>query len=248
MVGDVQVILDQTKMKQSEFNAAMKLYERSPVYIYFNRFISISNIGLQFLMLLFVADLSVSWQVHLLSFLMAYLLCDFVNGLVHMYMDSNDHYNWLGGPLVAYFHLHHKRPIYKKNPLPLVYFNETGYKVWLVPFLIASLILTRAQLVSPWVSALLMYFCFLSSIAEVSHYICHTINSRWAIFLGKLRILLPIGHHGKHHASDNMNYAFLNGVTDTVLNIIARKFFQGYKNNTDLHYATYEMPEINSRR
>jgi hypothetical protein len=42
---------------------------------------------------------------------------------------------------------------------------------------------------------------------------------------------------------DNVSYAFLNGLTDPLINHIASRFYRGYKQNTDLHYATYVMDE-----
>jgi hypothetical protein len=173
-------------------------------------------------------------------------MADFINGLIHMYMDNNDHYNWIGGPLVAYFHLHHKRPVYIKHPLIIVYFNETGSKVWMLPVLLLFVILNGKELalISPSVLAFIMYFGILSSLAEVSHYICHTLNTPWSRILGKLHILLSKKHHSKHHNLDNMNYAFLNGMSDPLINIIAKRMYRGYKKNTDLHFAFYKKSEI----
>jgi hypothetical protein len=52
-------------------------------------------------------------------------------------------------------------------------------------------------------------------------------------------LLLSRRHHARHHRDDNANYAFLNGVTDPLLNVVARRWARGYKRNTDLHYAAY---------
>jgi hypothetical protein len=46
-------------------------------------------------------------------------------------------------------------------------------------------------------------------------------------------------HHARHHLADNVDYAFLNGLTDPLLNVIAKKLYPGYKDTTDLHYAAY---------
>jgi hypothetical protein len=53
-------------------------------------------------------------------------------------------------------------------------------------------------------------------------------------------LLLSKRHHGRHHIEDNVNYAFLNGMSDPLINIIAKKLYPGYKSTTDLHYALYE--------
>ena len=168
------------------------------------------------------------------------MLADFVNGLVHLYMDSNDRYDSLAGPLVANFHLHHKTPRYEPHPLPVVYFIESGSKVWLVPCLTGVALLTMVDGISPLLLLVLVYTGILSSVAEVSHYLCHTSASPLAGFLGNCGILLSKRHHAAHHRQDNVSYAFLNGITDPILDRIAAKFAKGYKNHTDLHYAAYE--------
>lgn len=168
------------------------------------------------------------------------MLADFVNGVIHMIMDHEDRYQSAAGPLVAAFHLHHKTPMYKANPLHVVYFNETGAKVWLVPYLTLTVLAIHLLAPHPVLSHLLVYFGILSSVAEVSHYLCHTSTSKTALFLGEIGLLLPKRHHARHHAADNNNYAFLNGCSDPLINLIARRFCTGYKKNTDLHYARYQ--------
>ena len=46
--------------------------------------------------------------------------------------------------------------------------------------------------------------------------------------------------HKIHHTQDNINYTFLNGCTDFIVNYFAIKYFNGYKNNIDLHYLKYK--------
>ncbi|MCX5856843.1 MAG: hypothetical protein NTZ57_02870 [Deltaproteobacteria bacterium] len=170
--------------------------------------------------------------------MVAYVLTDFINGLVHMYMDNNDRYDSVAGPLIANFHMHHKIPRYKRNNLLLVYFNETGSKVWLVGYLLAVSLLLEVGL-DPVVLYILVYIGILSSFAEVSHYLCHTSPAKMSIFLGNIGILLSKRHHAEHHIEDNTSYAFLNGFTDPLLNLIAARFYKGYKQTTDLHYLQY---------
>ena len=52
-------------------------------------------------------------------------------------------------------------------------------------------------------------------------------------------LLLSKRHHARHHRDDNVNYAFLNGLSDPMLNAIARRCSRGYRSTTDLHYAAY---------
>jgi len=85
----------------------------------------------------------------------------------------------------------------------------------------------------------LTYIGILSSIAEVSHYLCHNSNSAVVIFLMRIKLLLPKREHAGHHLKDNVSYTFLNGVTNKLVDFIAKMFFAGYKNKTDLHYAKY---------
>jgi hypothetical protein len=226
--------------KQREFNRAMEVYETKPVYSWIGRLVSVLCIGLQaYLMVLaWQQPLPILW--HGLAAILAFVLADFFNGLVHLIMDHNDHYTSFVGPFIANFHLHHKTPVYKQNPLWLVYFNETGAKVWLVFFLVIATVAFNIWLVPPSVIALVAYFAIFSSVAEVSHYLCHVPHSNFLTFLGNVGILLGKKHHSKHHRFDNQDYAFLNGMTDPVLNLIARRFFPGYKQRTDLHFGTYQ--------
>jgi sterol desaturase/sphingolipid hydroxylase (fatty acid hydroxylase superfamily) len=156
-------------------------------------------------------------------------------------MDNNDRYDSPAGPLIANFHLHHKTPRYTPHSLPLVYFIESGFKVWLAPCLTIIALLAWLDWLPPLLLHLFVYTGILSSIAEVSHYLCHNSASPLAIFLGNCRILLSKRHHAVHHLQDNVNYAFLNGFSDPLINAIAARFYKGYKQNTDLHYATYAL-------
>ena len=85
----------------------------------------------------------------------------------------------------------------------------------------------------------------LSSISEVSHYLCHNSNSWLTKILQKYYLLLPPKHHLMHHKKNNTNYAFMNGMTDPLLNIIAEKVYDGYVNNTDQHYKYYKKQTTN---
>ena len=188
-------------------------------------------------MLAWPQSIGISWQIF--SFLTAFLLTDFINGLVHMYMDNNDSYDSLAGPLIANFHLHHKVPLYKKTNLLMIYFTESGSKLWLVFYLLGVLILQNRFGIDARLFYILVYTGILSSVAEVSHYLCHTSRSPLAGILASSGLLLAKRHHARHHLHDNCNYAFLNGFTDSLLNRIAAACCKGYKSNTDLHYVTY---------
>jgi sterol desaturase/sphingolipid hydroxylase (fatty acid hydroxylase superfamily) len=225
--------------KQQQFNAAMDLYNSGSRYKVFGVAVSIINVSLQIYLLYRIWPNSIGAGRQLFSILVAYLVTDFINGLVHLYMDNNDHYDSPAGPLIANFHMHHKIPQYKKHNLLVVYFMETGSKIWLVGYLLAVLLLVELPGLNPVVLYLLVYIGILSSFAEVSHYLCHTSLSPIAVFLGNCGLLLSKRHHALHHLQDNSNYAFLNGLSDPLINLIAAKYYQGYKNNSDLHFAHY---------
>jgi sterol desaturase/sphingolipid hydroxylase (fatty acid hydroxylase superfamily) len=226
-------------VKQRQFNDAMKLYNSKRRYKLFGVSVSIINVSLQFYLLCWIwqQSIGIGWQA--LSLLAAYLVTDFVNGLVHMFMDNNDRYDTIAGPLIANFHLHHKIPLYKKTNLLVLYFKETGSKFWLVWYLLLVLFILGMFELNPAISYALVYIGVLSSVAEVSHYLCHSSASTMAGFLERSGLLLSKRHHARHHLQDNCYYAFLNGFTDPLLNRIAAVFYKGYKNNSDLHYAHY---------
>lgn len=235
------------ELKQKQFNAAMERYEDVVIYKAIYKMVSAVNVSLQVYLLYLVFPVSIGLPLQAFAFITAYLAADFINGLVHMFMDSNDAYDSSAGPLIAAFHLHHKTPMYKKDNLLLVYFNESGAKNWLVGYLLLAVILIRSTSIHPALSYFMVYFGILSSVAEVSHYLCHVSNSKIALYLAYAGLLLTKKHHGPHHNADNVNYAFLNGITDPLLNVIARKFSSGYKNTTDRHYAAYAGPGTANR-
>ncbi|NQV49103.1 MAG: hypothetical protein HQ507_01300 [Candidatus Marinimicrobia bacterium] len=235
------------ELKRAQFNQAIELYNSRTSYASFSKTVATVNVTLQIVLLylLLAVDLTVIGM--LTAFFMAYILTDFINGLIHMIMDHQASYTAIYGPLEANFHLHHHTPMYTKRALPLVYFHETGAKIWLAVYLLMTLVLLTFSLASPLVLHLLVYIGVLSSIAEVSHYLCHTSESSAMKFLAGCGILLSRQHHTPHHEQDNRNYAFLNGMSDPLLNWIARKFYSGYKNTTDQHFADYKRAVKNHR-
>ena len=208
------------------------------------RFVSITNISLQIYILSRVLTFSIGFWWQIVSLISAYLITDFINGLVHLYMDDNDDYESLAGPLIANFHLHHRTPRYQENNLLVVYFNETGSKIWQVFYLVAVAILFHLSNSNHVLLYTLTYVGILSSIAEVSHYLCHNSNSAVVIFLARIKLLLPKREHARHHLEDNVSYTFLNGITNPLVDFIAKIFFTGYKNKTDLHYAKYSASDM----
>jgi len=205
--------------KQHQFNAAIERYNTRAGYKLFNIAVSSVNISLQIWLLWQLRTVPISAAGQAAALLISWLLADFV----------------------ANFHLHHKIPRYTPRSLPVVYFIETGFKVWLAPFLVVTALLAGSSWLPPLLLHILVYSGILSSVAEVSHYLCHNSVSPLAMLLGDCRLLLSKKHHAVHHLQDNVSYAFLNGLTDPLLNPIARRFFRGYKQNTDLHFATYTM-------
>lgn len=232
--------------KQQQFNAAMERYTAGSGYLAFGWLVATVNIALQLTLLLRVWPLSLGlWQP--LVLVAAWFVADFVNGLVHMVMDNAEHYTGLTGPLVANFHLHHKIPRYRQHRLAVVYFFESGSKLWLAVYLAGVAWWWPTLQQSPFLAWLLVDIGILSSVAEVSHYLCHNSMSPLARRLGDCGILLGKRHHARHHLENNVSYAFLNGLTDPLIDPIARRLYPGYRITTDLHYAAYTPPDLESR-
>ena len=230
--------MDEKIVKQEKFNKAMALYENKKKYQIFSKVISTINVVGQIILIILLWKRNFEFHSHLISIVLAYVIADFWNGLVHMYMDNNDNYEGFFGPFVANFHLHHRTPLYKKKPVLLVYFDESGSKIWMAPLEIIVILLSTK--IPTFMAFTFMYFFIFSSFAELSHYFCHAVDGKYINFMQKIKIILNKKHHAKHHVYDNMNYAFLNGVSDPLINVIAKKFYKGYKNGTDMHYENYK--------
>jgi len=237
--------MKELEIKQKNFNKAMELYENKNFYLRFSKVISFINVGGQILLLLLLIPRTMTFTNHILSFLLAFFLADFWNGLVHMYMDNNDKYEGFFGPFIASFHLHHRTPKYKEKPVPLVYFDESGSKIWMAP--VEILVIVFLFKLSIFTAFTFLYFFMLSSFAELSHYFCHTVDGKLIIFMQKIRLILNKKHHAIHHINDNVNYAFLNGISDPLINVIAKIFYKGYKNGTDKHYEDYQGNDTKNR-
>lgn len=228
--------------KEAEFARAMDRYYRNPFYNKIGLLVSTIIVTLQV-----VSLAAVQWSTDMVSFMTVvvfvttYVVTDFVNGLVHMVMDNSDDYDSIIGPLVASFHLHHKKPKYTDRHWALIYFLESGMKNWLVVYLGFLVTAQSILTVPPLLSFALVMFGIFSSLAEVSHYLCHNSQSRLVRLLQKMCVLLGPEHHDLHHTQDNKNYAFLNGITDPALNWIAKHAVGGYVHRTDLHWKSYEM-------
>jgi len=243
----VETLNQELSEKQIQFNDAMKRYQSLARYRVFNFAVSSANVSLQAYLIFLIWPESIGPFGQAVALAVSFVLTDFLNGLVHMMMDNNDRYDSVFGPFIANFHLHHKVMQYKKRPLPLVYFNETGSKIWLVGYLLFVLLLFRSGQLDPLAAHILVYIGILSSLAEVSHYLAHSSAASLTLFLGDLKLILPKRHHARHHQEDNRNYAFLNGMTDPLLNLIAKTWYPGYKKTTDTHYAFYASENADSR-
>ena len=226
-------------LKQKEFNEAMRKFHSSKYYQLTYKAVSIINVSLELVLLYILFTLSVPFIWIIPVVFISYFITDFINGLVHLYMDNNDSYNSFYGPFIASFHLHHNTQKYKDKNLFLVYFDESGTKFWLVLYLIMVLIVSFTDINHVILSGMILVGV-LSSFAEVSHYLCHNSQSKLVRFLQSIGLLLSMKHHEKHHNDDNTGYAFLNGMSDTLIDKIAKKFYKGYKDNSDKHYEKYE--------
>ncbi|MDP2361055.1 MAG: fatty acid desaturase CarF family protein [bacterium] len=176
------------------------------------------------------------WAGGLAAFLLAYVLADLLNGLIHLAMDHCARYSGWTGPLVAAFHLHHRTPRYQDKALWRVYVHESGFKLWLPAFQAGILLLIWNPGLPPFLLRVLALCAVLSSWAELSHYLCHNRRGRLLNLLARCGLLLDMRRHARHHREDNCSYAFLNGWTNPLIDLVARRCFPGYKQGTDLHY------------
>jgi hypothetical protein len=228
--------------KIQEFKVAMDDYNNNVFYQKFGIFISTIIVFMQIISLCHVFKIS-DWNILSAVVLIgAYITTDFINGLIHMYMDNNTHYNSIMGPFIAAFHMHHKQPTYKKRHPVLIYFFESGAKVWLAVYMLILLYVQYEMALSFNINLFFVSIGIFSSFAEVSHYWCHNADEKNMVIreLQNLKILLSKAHHTHHHIKDNTHYAFLNGVTNPFLNLIAKHFYSGYKNNADRHVLAYK--------
>ncbi len=235
--------------KYSDFQKAMDLYNSCSAYYATNIATSILIILLQVLSIITMLRLvHIEYaSQYVFPIILSYIATDFINGCVHMYMDNNTNYRGILGPFVAAFHLHHLAPAYRKrNPLK-VYFYESGSKFWLLGYLVVLNIFQST--LSPGISVFFVGIGMFSSFAEVSHYWCHNATDNDYIIrsLQNLNILLSKKHHRIHHQEDNKHYAFLNGIADPLINIIAFKLFDGYKSHSDLHTMAYRGKQTSNR-
>jgi Lipid desaturase domain len=229
--------------KVTEFSYAMQRYNNACIYTLLERINSILVLSFQAITL---SSLLKNYDgTHCITLfgalIVAYILTDFVNGLVHMYMDNNTRYTSVVGPFISAFHLHHTRPRYGLRHPFKVYFYETGTKFWLLVYLTGLAFAQHYLRLNYSVNFCLVSIGILSSVAELSHYWCHnaTKKNKFICLLQKHRILLSKKHHAAHHLQDNTHYAFLNGITDPLLNKISRYYYKGYKNYADQHAAAY---------
>jgi len=226
--------------KQIQFVAAMQRYEGGWAYLFFNKVVAWLNISLQIFLVILAVRLKIGFGWHIFAVVVAFVLADLVSGLVHLYMDHNDHYASVVGPFIAAFHLHHDTPRYTDRSIIHVYVDESGSKQWLVVFLIVFSFLFLFTATPPLLLCIGAYFAVFSSLSELSHYLCHNSSAKSVRLLQLLWILLPKKHHMQHHRVDNVNYAFLNGMSDPLINWIARNFYSGYRSGTELHTALYQ--------
>lgn len=223
--------------KQEQYREAMQKYERQFVYRWLGTVVATTIVLLQAVCLARLpwGEASLVW---IALFLLAYVLADFVNGLIHMVMDNAEGYSSVIGPLIAAFHQHHQLPEYRNRPAFVVFLAENSMKNWLAVYMVGLVLLMSS--LPPAVAFLLLAFSILSSFAELSHYLCHNSSSRFVRALQRARLLLHPDHHRMHHEADNTHYAFLNGMTNPLINFIARRAYpNGYVTTTDAHSAPY---------
>lgn len=235
---------DDLTVKVDAFSKAIKTYQTHWFYRHCGEVVS------SFIVLLQIITLIKLYQTYdhtnlfilIFIFIIAYSITDFVNGFVHMMMDNNTHYTSLVGPFIAAFHLHHATPKYTKRHPVKVYFDESGSKFWLLVYLLLLVLAQHTWSLNYRIDFGLVCVGILSSVAELSHYWCHNATKKNKIikYLQAHHILLSNKYHAIHHTADNIQYCFLNGMADPLINRIARHWYKGYKQHADQHVAAYE--------
>lgn len=232
-------VSDHLEIKINEYKVALEKYHTVFWYARTEIIASIIVVTLQIatFITLFLQYNASNLIAIIITILIAYIATDFINGIVHMIADNTTNYTSFIGPFFAAFHLHHAKLIYQRKHPIKIYFYESGHKLWLVFYLLIIFIVQHCVHLNFYLNLFLVILGTLSSVAELSHFWCHHSNDTNAFIrlLQKYRLLLAMKHHRLHHCSDNVNYAFLNGMTDPLLNIIAAIFYEGYKNRADLH-------------
>ncbi len=140
---------------QIGFAQAMMRYETRPIYARISRVVAYAVVGLQWVLLVAAWRSALGVVMHGILVCAAFVLADFVNGMVHLYMDHQRGYRSFVGPFVAAFHLHHDRPNYTEKPIFRVYLDESGSKIWLA----VALVLFGIVAVFFWGCALGAVFC-----------------------------------------------------------------------------------------
>lgn len=235
--------------KYKQFNHAMDKYLTYSAYKGFEKLTSFLIISLQVISLahlLYLYEPKPFISI-LFTLFAAFVAADICSGVVHMIMDNNTHYTSLIGPYVAAFHLHHAKYFYQVRPALKVYYDESGTKFWLLVYMIFLTIVQCSVDLNVLLNLGLVGFSLFSSLAELSHYWCHnaTDENTFVLWLQNHGVLLSKEHHKTHHCSDNVQYAFLNGISDSLIDVIARTFYKGYKKHADQHTKVY-MQGLNS--
>jgi len=231
-------------IKANEFKVAIEKYNSIVWYSRVEVAASVIIVFLQIasLIKLFQHYTAASVIAIIVTVVIGYIVTDFISGIAHMIGDNNTHYTSIIGPFVAAFHLHHARLTYKNNHPIKIYFYESGQKFWLVFYLLILFTIQNTVNLNFCLDLFLVIIGVLSSVAELSHFWCHNRTQCNIIIrtLQKYRILLSMQHHRFHHCNDNTHYAFLNGMTDSVVNLIANHLYMGYKKHADKHVAVYD--------
>ena len=231
--------------KTQSFTTAISKYNLNPWYVRLEIAASTIIILLQIIttITLLKSYYPTPFFMVLITLVFSYIATDFINGLVHMIVDNSANYTSPVGPFIAAFHLHHLKLSYQnKHPLK-IYFYESGHKLWLVFYLLIIFTLQQTLGLNFCLNLCLVSIGVFSSIAELSHFWCHNPSQTNSVIrrLQRYGLLLSMKHHKTHHQKDNKHYAFFNGMTNPLLNLIARLFFKGYKNRSDKYVAGYAL-------
>ena len=235
--------------KQQQFNNAMEKYEKMPVYVWVGHTTSFINVGCQVFLGWMVIKQPVGPFLQILTFAASYILADFVNGLVHMYMDYKpckpgtglkDLYFWEGPRDSAEFHARQaqvyarisgfERIVYdfkKHHPFPDLLGRHSFLHLMKGPtFLLAlplSLVLNVVFLAlqpPAWLLVGTVVFLLGSSMTQALHGALHRDDVGLALCLmRRTGLVMSRRAHQLHHDTLTQDFAVINGWANPLVNL-----------------------------
>jgi len=182
-----------------------------------------------------------------------FIMADLISGIIHLYLDLTDRMYIISSNKKSLFYLHHEHPnLIIKVPDFYCFYRPfaTLYLSFCILFLLRLVlsysIVTNGFLYLVGLDSLrsfsdsqsvnqnialqimfltLFYFCFF----HISHKYSHVRTPSYFIsLLQKCRIFIPFTDHHPHHKYYDRNFSIVNGVTNSFINFMIKKFIFEY--------------------